>query len=59
MARPILVRTVRTYQRDVEHLGRLRTALRLDTTIDPAIADRAAKLIDKLTLELGRLADSL
>ena len=49
MARPVEKRTVRTYRRDVEHLSRLRTAIRMDTDLGKKLATKAVTEIDTLT----------
>jgi hypothetical protein len=52
---PVKKRTTKSYQRDVEHLTRLRTAIRLDVTLDMTSADRACEAIDALMKNLATL----
>lgn len=57
--RPIQTRDRRTYQRDIEHLMRLRTAIQLDNSLDVTQANRAIKDIDRLTQSVLELIKSL
>ena len=56
MARPVKKRVVKSYFRDIETLGRLRTALLQDTTCDWTVAKNAISQIDALTSSLRELA---
>ena len=55
MARPILKRNADTMQRDIESLGRLRTAVLIDTDMDPSDVQETVVLIDKLIKRLSDL----
>ena len=57
--RPIKKRTAKTYQRDIEALGRLRTAIRLDRKLDLTKSSRAVKDLDKLVDSLLDLIGEL
>ena len=59
MARPVKTRTPRTYERDIEHLNRLRMALLMDRSLDSARVNRTKAVIDKLITELIELKNSL
>jgi len=48
MSRPVKRRTVQSYRRDVEHLTRLRTAIKLDSKLDKSLAQKAFSEIDTL-----------
>jgi len=52
VARPIVPRTRETYRRDVEALGRLRTAVQLDKQLKPVRVASVLKHIDALVTEL-------
>jgi hypothetical protein len=56
MPRPVKKRTAKTYRRDVEALGRLRTALLVDLEIDSDLRKQALDNIDTL---IGSLAEIL
>ena len=55
MPRPIKKRTAKSYHRDIEALGRLRTAIKLDLAIDHQLQVKAASDIDTLTETLSRI----
>jgi hypothetical protein len=55
MSRPVKARTVKSYGRDVETLGRLRTALVLDSSVNQDVRARAIQHIDGLIEELSVL----
>jgi hypothetical protein len=59
MARPIRPRTTKGYDRDIERLVRLRTAIMMDSSIDSARANELSTAIDKLATDLIKLAKSL
>ena len=52
---PVKKRTTKSYQRDVEHLTRLRTAIRLDVSLDVGSVDKACASIDSLMKDLANL----
>lgn len=52
---PVKKRTTKSYQRDVEHLTRLRTAIRLDVSLDIGSVDKACASIDSLMKDLANL----
>lgn len=55
MARPVSLRTERTYRRDVEHLSRLRTAIQLDLELESEVVIKACEQIDALTRTIRQL----
>lgn len=55
MARPIKKRTAKSYQRDVEVLGRLRTAIQIDGDVDFALQSKALENIDALIATLAAI----
>jgi len=55
MSRPIKKRTAKSYQVDIERLGRLRTALLMDDSIHPAAMGKAIVQLDKLVTALIEL----
>lgn len=55
MARPVKVRTAETFERDLQTLAHLRTAILLDRTLDIGRAQKAVDLIDELTTLCLRL----
>jgi len=58
MARPIMRRNVQSYKRDIESLGRLRTAMLMDHTLDWTMVQKAVKDIDQLVRRLIELSES-
>jgi len=52
MARPVKIRDVRTYTRDIEHINRLRMAIMMDSSIDSELAKQMCDKIDSLTADL-------
>lgn len=58
MPRPILKRTAKSYQVEIERLGRLRTALRLDTELSDSEYQDAVAKIDVLTNALMRFVSA-
>jgi hypothetical protein len=58
MARPIQKRTSKSYQRDIEALTRLRTAIKLDRHLDPTLVNTAITDIDKLVDSVWKLAEN-
>ena len=46
MARPIQKRTAESYQRDIEAIGRLRTAILMDTSLDQKLGKSAVSSLD-------------
>ncbi len=56
MPRPVKRRTVVSYRRDVEHLTRLRTAIKLDSHRLGDLAEKTCTDIDTL---LNRLVDCI
>lgn len=48
MSRPVKARTVQSYRRDVEHLTRLRTALKLDAKLEKILVQKTCLQIDTL-----------
>ena len=48
MSRPVKARTVQSYRRDVEHLTRLRTALKLDAKLEKILVQKTCLQIDAL-----------
>jgi hypothetical protein len=57
MPRPVKRRTVVSYRRDVEHLTRLRTAIKLDShRLGTDLAEKTCSDIDTL---LNRLVDCI
>ena len=59
MSRPIKKRTAKTYARDVESLGRLRTAILMDNSLDAVARGKAVVQLDKLVNELVGLSNSV
>lgn len=57
MARPVKLRTAATYQRDIEHLTRLRMAIRLDKVIPLKDRKKAFVQIDALTNTIVELIE--
>lgn len=55
MVRPVKVRTAETYRRDIENLSRLRSAIRLDVSIESDDQKAICEKIDNLTDDLDRL----
>lgn len=55
MSRPIKKRTAKTYARDIETLGRLRTAILMDNSIQPAAMGKAIIQLDNLVKALIEL----
>ncbi len=55
MPRPVVPRTRRTYQRDLEALSRLRTAIMIDMTLTREAQRVVVKQIDGLTTALVEL----
>lgn len=55
MARPIRLRNAQGYQREIESLGRLRTALRLDAKLPGESVETTIKTLDALTDHLQTL----
>jgi hypothetical protein len=51
--RPIKRRTVKSYTRDIEAIGRLRTAIYMDATLLQTESDEAVELIDQLVRRLS------
>lgn len=49
MGRPVKPRTAATFERDLQTLAHLRTAILLDRTLDRSETRRAVDLIDQLT----------
>ena len=52
MARPVKVRTAKSYTRDIETLGRLRTAILMDKSVDAVLAGDAIAKLDQLVKAL-------
>jgi len=59
MSRPIKRRRVENYNRDVEALGRLRTAIMQDTSLDATAINDAITDIDRLMKSLITLSNSI
>jgi len=59
MSRPIKRRNVKSYSRDIESLGRLRTAIIMDTTLDWTNASEAVEQIDRLVKCMVKLHSSI
>jgi len=59
MARPILKRTLKTYERDIASLRRLRVAIALDASLDKGRAAFAIREIDKCIQSIQLLTISL
>jgi len=59
MARPVKQRNDKSYLREIEQLGRLRTALLMDTSIEYARCNDTVKQIDKLISQLIEIKNSL
>jgi hypothetical protein len=59
MSRPIKKRTAKSYARDIEALGRLRTAILMDNSIDAVAMGRAMVQLDKLVSALIELNSAL
>lgn len=59
MSRPIKKRNVKSYTRDIESLGRLRTAIMMDQSLDWAHANKSIQQIDKLIASLIELSNSV
>lgn len=57
MSRPVKARTADTYQREIQALLRLRSAIVLDSGADKTIADRAIEHIDALVKDVIALKD--
>lgn len=57
MPRPVKRRTVVSYRRDVEHLTRLRTAIKLD--INKLGTDLAEKTCQEIDTLMNRLVDCI
>jgi hypothetical protein len=55
MARPVQVRV--NYMRDIERLGRLRTAILIDRRLSPEQSSEATAAIDALQRILGPFRD--
>ena len=55
MPRPIKKRTAKSYRRDVEALGRLRTAIQVDLDIDRDLQTNAITEIDTLITTLAAI----
>lgn len=56
MSRPIKRRTAKTYKHDIESLGRLRTAILMDNSINPTMMGTAIVQLDKLVNALIALS---
>lgn len=56
MARPVKRRNVKSYQRDIEALGRLRTALVMDSSLDWTLVKSTIENIDSLMRSLRDLS---
>jgi hypothetical protein len=56
--RPIKKRTVKSYTRDIEAIGRLRTAIYMDSSLERKESDEAVALIDKLVRRLATFVKS-
>jgi hypothetical protein len=59
MARPILKRTLKTYERDIAALRRLRTAIALDASLETRRSKAAVSEIDRCVKVLIELTNSL
>jgi hypothetical protein len=59
MSRPIKKRTAKSYARDIEALGRLRTAILMDSSIDAVAMGKAMVQLDKLVGALIELNSSV
>ncbi len=59
MARPIINRTIETYERDIAALKRLRTAIRQDASLDSGRANEAVADIMRCVASLERLVHGL
>ena len=55
MARPVKIRKTESYIRDIENLGRLRTALLMDYSLETKVMQEATKAIDTLISRLKPL----
>jgi hypothetical protein len=55
MSRPVKRRTIKSYGRDIEHLTRLRTAIKLDRTLTNPLAETTCLQIDTLMSHLIEL----
>ena len=59
MSRPIKIRKVKSYARDIESLGRLRTAIQMDGSLDGRAVTRAMQKIDETIRCLIELSNSV